>query len=169
MPSQPQRDSLPFEPKSNKRSSDQTTSPQSAASPTQKVSSKVKAPDKQGKRSNSQEADTGSNIPEVVSRRMIRRMAVFAGVPTALGMSSFIVAYILLTRHIAEFPNVAVLLVSLGFFGLGTIGLSYGVLSASWQEDEVGSLLGIDEFSVNFRRLIQGLRKSKQPSASEES
>ena len=168
MPSQPQRDSLPFEPKSNKRSSDKTPSSPSA-SPAQKVSSKVKASDKQSKPSPTQEEEADAGVPEVVSRRMIRRMAVFAGVPTALGMSSFIVAYVLLTHHIAEFPNVVVLLVSLGFFGLGTIGLSYGVLSASWQEDEVGSLLGIDEFSVNFRRLIQGLRKSKQPSTSEES
>ncbi|ESA38255.1 udp-n-acetylmuramyl pentapeptide phosphotransferase udp-n-acetylglucosamine-1-phosphate transferase [Leptolyngbya sp. Heron Island J] len=97
---------------------------------------------------------------------MIRRMAVFAGVPTALGMSSFVIAYVLLSRHIVEFPNVLVLLVSLGFFGLGTVGLSYGVLSASWQEDLEGSLLGISEFSVNFRRLVQGLRK--KPSASDD-
>ena len=98
---------------------------------------------------------------------MIRRMAIFAGVPTFLGMSSFVVSYILLTQHIAEFPNVVVLLVSLGCFGLGTIGLSYGVLSASWQEEVPGSLLGMSEFSVNFRRLVQGLRKPKQPSPSD--
>ena len=98
---------------------------------------------------------------------MIRRMAVFAGVPTFLGMASFVVAYFLLTQHVVEFPNVVVLLVSLGFFGLGTLGLSYGVLSASWQEDEVGSLLGTAEFAVNFRRLVQGLRKPKESSAPE--
>ncbi|MEL6937157.1 MAG: photosystem II biosynthesis protein, partial [Cyanobacteria bacterium J06607_17] len=49
--------------------------------------------------------------------------------------------------------------------GLGVLGLSYGVLSASWQEDEAGSLLGLTEFSINFRRLVQGLRK--KPSESE--
>lgn len=164
MPSQPQRDSLPFEPKSNKRSSDKATQSNSAT-PSKKVKSEAKRSSKHSKSVSSQADDAG--IPEVVSRRMIRRMSVFAGVPTALGMSSFVIAYVLLTRHIVEFPNVVVLLVSLGFFGLGTIGLSYGVLSASWQEDAEGSLLGIDEFSVNFRRLIQGLRKSKQPSVSE--
>lgn len=98
---------------------------------------------------------------------MIRRMAVFAGVPTFLGMSSFVVSYVLLTQHIVELPNVAVLLVSLGCFGLGTLGLSYGVLSASWQEETVGSLLGTEEFSVNFRRLVQGLRKPKSGSTAE--
>ncbi len=175
MPSSSQRESLPFEPKSNKRQSDQGDSSNAAALP-ELLSSEAKASRKRVKavskstsqsksvsKSTHEDADTG--IPEIVSRRMIRRMAVFAGVPTALGMSSFVVAYILLTRHIVEFPNVVVLLVSLGFFGLGTVGLSYGVLSASWQEDEQGSLLGFAEFSVNFRRLLQGLRK--QPSNSD--
>ncbi len=95
-------------------------------------------------------------------------MGVFAGVPTFLGMASFVVSYVLLTRHIAEFPNVVVLFVSLGFFGLGTLGLSYGVLSASWQEEEEGSLLGISEFKVNFKRLVAGLRdRKKKPPTSE--
>ncbi|MEM9484380.1 MAG: PAM68 family protein [Cyanobacteria bacterium P01_F01_bin.116] len=163
MPSESQREPLPFEPKSNKQSggkgtvSDLTAST-NASTPAKKSSAKVSA--------RSDKADKDSlGIPEIVSRRMMRRMAIFAGIPTFLGMSSFVIAYFLLTQHIAEFPNVVVLLVSLGFFGLGTIGLSYGVLSASWQEDVEGSLLGISEFSVNFRRLIQGLRN--KPSTSD--
>lgn len=158
MPSEPQRESLPFEPKSNKRPGDKSAAPTSQ--PPKAVSEGKSA--KQMPSSSEKTVDAG--IPEVVSRRMIRRMAFFAGVPTFLGMSSFVVAYVLLTRHIVEFPNVVVLLMSLGFFGLGTIGLSYGVLSASWEEDVEGSLLGGTEFSVNFRRLVQGLRKPKAPS-----
>ena len=161
MPSPSQRESLPFEPKSNKRQGEQTNSYSSATS-SKKVNSEVKASAPKPKPTDKKTDDAG--IPEVVSRRMMRRMAVFAGVPTALGMSSFVIAYILLSRQIVEFPNVVVLLVSLGFFGLGTVGLSYGVLSASWQEDTEGSLLGISEFSVNFRRLVQGLRKKPSPS-----
>lgn len=169
MASNSKRDSLPFEPKSNKRSQDKSAdslvkpSTQSATTVENKAS---KRQESNANASDGSQADT-LGIPEVVSRRMMRRMAIFAGIPTFLGMSSFIVAYILLTRHIVEFPNVVVLLVSLGFFGLGTVGLSYGVLSASWQEDTVGSLLGTEEFAVNFRRLIQGLRSSKKKSASE--
>ena len=158
MPSEPQRESLPFEPKSKKQSSDKAPS-----SPPQRKPAN-RAVEKASKQSTRMTAENDTGIPEVVSRRMIRRMGFFAGVPTALGMSSFIVAYFLLTQQIVEFPNVVVLLVSLGFFGLGTLGLSYGVLSASWQEDVEGSLLGVEEFSVNFRRLIQGLR-TRKPSA----
>ena len=164
MPSSSQRESLPFEPKSNKRQGEQTNSSSSASPPEKanKVNSEAKATAKKPKPAANKNTDAG--IPEVVSRRMIRRMAVFAGIPTALGMSSFVIAYFLLSRQIVEFPNVVVLLVSLGFFGLGTVGLSYGVLSASWQEESEGSLLGISEFSVNFRRLMQGLRKKPSPS-----
>ena len=167
MPSEPQRESLPFEPKSNKSSAGKTsrTSAESSSAAAPKRTQQKSSAKKSG-RSNRPGKDDGG-IPEVVSRRMIRRMAIFAGVPTFLGMSSFVVSYILLTQHIAEFPNVVVLLVSLGCFGLGTIGLSYGVLSASWQEEVPGSLLGMSEFSVNFRRLVQGLRKPKQPSPSD--
>lgn len=159
MPSQSQRESLPFEPKSNKRSIDKADSSNTASS--KSSGSEVRASQSKSVRQRASKSANGDDagIPEVVSRRMIRRMAVFAGVPTTLGMASFVISYILLTRHIVEFPNVVVLLISLGCFGLGTLGLSYGVLSASWQEDEVGSLLGVDEFSVNFRRLVQGLRK----------
>lgn len=160
MPSKSKRESLPFEPQSNKSSKGDSK----AGKDINPAGKSQQAP-KSKQRPTDSEASAG--IPEVVSRRMIRRMAVFAGVPTFLGMASFVIAYFLLTRHIAEFPNVVVLLVSLGFFGLGTIGLSYGVLSASWQEDEAGSLLGTAEFAVNFRRLVQGLRKPKESSASE--
>ncbi|MBT9315246.1 PAM68 family protein [Leptothoe spongobia] len=161
MPSESQRESLPFEPKSNKQSSSQKASSSSSSSVGASTSLK------QGVSKASALSKDEAGIPEVVSRRMMRRMAIFAGVPTFLGMSSFVIFYILLTQHIAEFPNVVVLIVSLSLFGLGTIGLSYGVLSASWQEDVEGSLLGVSEFSVNFRRLIQGLRK-QPPSESEQ-
>ena len=159
MPSKSKRESLPFEPQSNKSS--KGSSPASSGSDSKQA---VKA---QKKRKDAVDSDTTAGIPEVVSRRMIRRMAVFAGIPTFLGMASFVVSYFLLTHHIVEFPNVVVLLVSLGFFGLGTVGLSYGVLSASWQEEDEGSLLGTAEFAVNFRRLVQGLRKPKESSASD--
>ena len=162
MPSKSKRESLPFEPQSNKPSKGDSKAGGDANS-----ASRSQQASKSRKNKQPASSDTAAGIPEVVSRRMIRRMAVFAGVPTFLGMASFVVAYFLLTQHVVEFPNVVVLLVSLGFFGLGTLGLSYGVLSASWQEDEVGSLLGTAEFAVNFRRLVQGLRKPKESSAPE--
>jgi hypothetical protein len=88
---------------------------------------------------------------------MLKRMAIFCGAPTALGVSSFFISYFLVTQGI-NLPHVAVLLVSLGCFGLGVVGLSYGALSTSWDETETGSLLGIPEFRLNVRRMVSAWR-----------
>jgi hypothetical protein len=44
-------------------------------------------------------------------------------------------------------------------FGLGFLGISYGVFSASW-DPEPGSLLGIGEFRRNLGNIIQQWRES---------
>ncbi|MGI0495026.1 PAM68 family protein [Alkalinema pantanalense CENA528] len=103
----------------------------------------------------------GMGVPEVVSQRMARRMAFFSGVPTLLGMATFVGSYLLVIQLHYKIPNTAVLLVSLGFFGLGVLGLSYGLFSASWDENRVGSLLGIDEFGTNTGRLIQAWKEAR--------
>ncbi|AFZ30021.1 hypothetical protein Glo7428_1459 [Gloeocapsa sp. PCC 7428] len=101
-------------------------------------------------------------VPKVVSDRMARRMAAFCGIPTALGMSTFIVSYLIVSHGWFKLPNVAVLLVSMGFFGLGVLGLSYGVLSASWDEEIVGSMLGWQEFTSNWGRMLSAWRSRRQ-------
>ena len=101
-----------------------------------------------------------SSIPEAVSKRMVRRMVTFCGVPTLLGLGSFPVGYFVLQQGI-ELPNVAVLLVSLGFLGLGVLGLSYGVLSAAWDE-EPGTLLGWSEFQLNLGRTLGSWKEARE-------
>jgi Photosynthesis affected mutant 68 len=97
---------------------------------------------------------------------MIRRMALFSGIPTAMGIGSFVVSYYVVINKIIELPTVAVLLVSLGFFGLGVLGLSYGILSTSWDEDRVGSPLGGEEFALNLGRMVQAWKTSRQEARS---
>lgn len=93
---------------------------------------------------------------------MARRMAFFCGVPTTLGMFSFVGSYYVVTHDIFKLPNVAVLLVSMGFFGLGVLGLSYGIFSASWDEERVGSWLGNEEFATNFGRTIAAWKEGRK-------
>ena len=93
---------------------------------------------------------------------MIRRMALLCGIPTALGILSFVVSYLLVVNLEVELPNVAVVLVSMGFFGLGVLGLSYGVLSASWEEESPGTLLGWQEFTTNLGRLTSAWREARE-------
>jgi len=103
-------------------------------------------------------------IPEAVSNRMARRIAIATGVPTVMGMGVFIGSYLLVTRHIAEVPTGVTLAASGGCFLLGVVGLSYGVLSASW-EDAPGSLLGNEQIGVNISRLRSSLKAMRQDSA----
>jgi hypothetical protein len=97
---------------------------------------------------------------------MVRRMLVFSGIPTVMAMVIFIGAYLLLSRHVVDFPKVVVLLSTLGCFGLGVVGLTYGVLSASWEEEAAGSRLGISEFRVNLGRMISAWRSAKETPSS---
>jgi len=99
-----------------------------------------------------------SPIPKLVSDRMVRRSALFCGIPTGLGFSILIASYIVVSRHLFELPNTPVLLASLGLTGIGVLGLSYGALSASWDENRLGSWWGADEFKKNFGYLTAALK-----------
>jgi hypothetical protein len=100
-------------------------------------------------------------IPDVVANRMARRIAIATGVPTVLGMGVFIASYVLMSRQIMDIPPGATLTASGGCFLLGLLGLSYGVLSASW-EPEPGSLLGNEQLKVNLSRLKQSVAAMRQ-------
>lgn len=161
MPAEPQRDRLPFEPskkrqkpdKKNKSDNQQPTPKKSEIKPPQAA---VEAKSTPGLKTQDMA------IPKVVSDRMAQRMALFCGIPTVLGMVTFIVSYIVVNHGWFKLPNVAVLLVSMGFFALGVLGLSYGVLSASWDEQILGSKLGWQEFKTNWGRMMSAWRSARQ-------
>ena len=91
-------------------------------------------------------------MPQVVSNRMVRRMAVFCGVPTGLGLLAFPISYLLIHQGL-KIPVAVVVVVTLGCFGLGIVGLSYGILSTCWDADRVGHWLGWQEFRTNWGRM----------------
>jgi len=43
---------------------------------------------------------------------------------------------------------------------LGLVGISYAILSSSW-DDEPGSALGFEEFKTNVKRVQDGLKRTK--------
>jgi hypothetical protein len=118
-------------------------------------------PKVKGTRKPPAQAKMSSVIPEVVSKRMAKRMAIFCGVPTLLGLATFPVSYFGFFQNGIELPNVAILLTSLGGLGLGVLGLSYGVMSASWDEGEPGSKLGWQEFKLNCSRMVENWKASR--------
>lgn len=154
MSSEPPRQRLPFEPIANRK--------KTPKKPAETVENPVKE-DKQPP-VNKTGGQQSQSIPEVVSKRMISRIALFCGVPTLLGISTFFVSYLIVSKGLFDLPNTAVLLVSMGCFGLGVLGLSYGVLSASWDEEVSGSSLGLEEFNTNFGRMREAWRAAKPKS-----
>jgi hypothetical protein len=149
-PSSGNDERLPFEPRQKRKKT--TKSPPAPA-----TSQKATQQEKQQPVSRESMA-----IPDAVSKRMVRRMALLCGIPTVLGISTFFVSYLLVTQVGLKLPNVAVVLVSMGFFGLGVLGLSYGVLSASWDEDVPGTKLGWQEFKTNWGRMTAAWRSAGQ-------
>ena len=131
-----ERQSLPFEPKGSKKDTGKE-----AVSKTTSITNQV-------------------GIPRYVSDRMARRAAVFTGVPTIAGMSVFVGSYFLITKGIADIAPGLTLVMSGGFFLLGLVGLSFGMLSSSWDR-QPGSILGIENISTNIRRLRDSIRESK--------
>ena len=104
---------------------------------------------------------SSNGIPKYVADRMARRILVTAGIPTIMGMSVFVVSYIIVTRNIAEIPPSSTIAISALFFILGLAGLSFGILSASWDK-EPGSFFGIENIPMNIQRAKAAFKPATQ-------
>ena len=115
--------------------------------------------DKDIKANNSKVQSSG--IPKYVADRMAKRIFFTAGIPTLLGMSVFVISYIIVTRKIAEIPPSSTIAISALFFLLGLGGLSYGILSASWDRAP-GSFLGLENIPLNIQRAKAAFKPASQ-------
>jgi len=100
-------------------------------------------------------------IPKYVADRMARRIFFTAGIPTILGMSVFVISYFIVTKNIAEVAPSSTIAISALFFLLGLGGLSFGILSASWDK-EPGSILGIENIPLNIQRAKAAFKPASQ-------
>ncbi|NEQ85859.1 MAG: DUF3464 family protein, partial [Moorea sp. SIO2I5] len=109
MSTEPSRDRLPFEPrqkrKKNPKAQNSSTNPQTT--PKEKPSKTTVKPDKKQdkkpdkKQDKKQDKPTAASndsmaIPDVVSKRMVRRMGLMCGIPSFLGIATFVVSYLLI-------------------------------------------------------------------------
>ncbi|MFM7602825.1 MAG: PAM68 family protein [Pseudanabaena sp.] len=152
--SKPTTERIPFEPNNRNKKVKDAKKPQPTPPITAKKSSVTPSSNVKGGNS--------LGIPDEVNRRIIRRAALFCGIPTGLGLTTFIVSYFLVSRHIVDLPTSAVVLLSMLFLGIGVAGLSYGAISASWDEGRVGSWWGGEEFKKNFGYLNEAWKAQKQ-------
>jgi hypothetical protein len=156
MSSELSRERLPFEPRQKKKKNAKKT--------VDVPENNSVSPSKSVKSNSAYDSNNASlsAIPEEVSSRMVKRMAYFSGIPTGMGIFSFFIFYLIVKQEWLEVPNSAVVLVSMGLFGLGVLGLTYGILSTSWDEGRVGGLWGWNEFKVNFGRMTSAWRSARK-------
>lgn len=101
-------------------------------------------------------------IPEKVANRMGKRMLPFVGIPLFGGMGAFVAFWYFATYRDLEFEPGAVAASTIAILVVGLVGITYSVMSASWDDDRDGSALGLDEFATNFNNIRSGLSRTKE-------
>lgn len=100
-------------------------------------------------------------LPEEVANRMLRRIVSFTGVPLTLLFVFFAAYFVLKYKYDITVLPVVVATSTLGAVGLATLGITYGIFSSSWDEEE-GSLLGLQEAKENLIRAKDGLMGARE-------
>eukprot|EP00597_Dinobryon_sp_UTEXLB2267_P005311 CAMPEP_0170061670 /NCGR_PEP_ID=MMETSP0019_2-20121128/3159_1 /TAXON_ID=98059 /ORGANISM="Dinobryon sp., Strain UTEXLB2267" /LENGTH=229 /DNA_ID=CAMNT_0010267575 /DNA_START=82 /DNA_END=771 /DNA_ORIENTATION=- len=101
-------------------------------------------------------------VPEVVADRMIGRIAAFFGIPVFGGLGIFVAAYFYSKKYDMVIPPMILAYVTQVPFVLGLVGITYAILSSSWDPETPGSVLGIEEFKLNFQRIQEGLSRTRE-------
>jgi len=112
------------------------------------------------KSTSKKKATKSSGIPKYVANRMARRIVITTGLPTLSGMGVFIGSYYVISRDIAEISPTITLVTSAMCFFVGLLGLSYGILSASW-DPQPGSILGLENIQPNISRIKDAFKSKK--------
>ncbi|XP_015897344.1 protein PAM68, chloroplastic [Ziziphus jujuba] len=107
-----------------------------------------------------EEEDDGEEgvIPEIVTNRMISRMGFTVGIPLFIGLLFFPFFYYLKVGLKIDVPTWVPFIVSFIFFGTALLGVSYGIVSSSWDPLREGSFLGWNEAQKNWPVFWQSLR-----------
>ena len=109
----------------------------------------------------SKKARKKPGIPNYVANRMARRIVFTTGIPTLSGMGVFIGSYFLISKGIADISPTVTLVSSAICFLVGLLGLSYGILSASWDLNP-GSFLGFENIKPNINRMKDAFKTSQK-------
>ena len=101
-------------------------------------------------------------IPERVAQRMGQRMIPFVGIPLFGGMGVFVGFWYFATYKDVQFEPIVVATATVSLLVVSLLGITYSVISASWDDDQKGSALGVDEFKKNVGSLKEGLQRTKE-------
>lgn len=110
-------------------------------------------PRQQANNSDEGGGDEEDAIPDAVFNRMLVRVVGFVGVPMASGVGLLYVMSLLKEQGIWESPRWLPFLTILLCFGTSALGIAYGTVSASWDPEKEGSLLGWEQAQKNWPEL----------------
>ncbi|KAL3903160.1 MAG: hypothetical protein SGPRY_011790, partial [Prymnesium sp.] len=106
-------------------------------------------------------------MPQVVSDRMLRRVVPFAGLPIVGAFAIFCGFYYANTQLDLDLPPQLVAYATQLCVLLSFAGITWGVMSTSWDEEVEGSLLGAEQVGRNFD-LMRGVEGQKREEARNE-
>mmetsp|Transcript_32224 Transcript_32224/g.82475 ORF Transcript_32224/g.82475 Transcript_32224/m.82475 type:complete len:207 (-) Transcript_32224:99-719(-) len=107
----------------------------------------------------SKEEDEIIETPTEITDNMLQRIIIFSGLPVFTGFLMFPMFYYLKVAKGIDLPTWVVYIATGLAFGGGLAGISYGVLSASWDPRRKGSALGLTEFQANLPILMDSLNR----------
>lgn len=130
--------------------------------PPNKITKKTLKPKKVNKNDYDDEDDDeiereAGVIPEIVTNRMMGRIGLSVGIPLFIGLLFFPFFYYLKVGLKIDVPTWVPFIVSFIFFGTALAGVSYGIVSTSWDPMREGSLLGWNEAQKNWPVFWQSL------------
>mmetsp|Transcript_50487 Transcript_50487/g.163589 ORF Transcript_50487/g.163589 Transcript_50487/m.163589 type:complete len:264 (-) Transcript_50487:189-980(-) len=100
-------------------------------------------------------------MPEVVSNRMLSRVVPFAGLPVFGAFLVFVGAYYANTQLDLDVPPQVIAYATQACFALSFAGITWGVLSTSWDEETEGSLLGSEQVGRNVAMMRDGMARGR--------
>lgn len=115
-----------------------------------KLMPKETVPEKSYQKPNGTDDEDDDKIPQVVLDRMIVRILVYVGVPLVTGMVILQGFSIVKEQNLVDIPVWLPFLTTFITFGASALGIAIGTLSASWDPDRKGSLLGLEEAQRNW-------------------
>jgi len=93
--------------------------------------------------------------------RMGKRMLPFVGLPLFGGMGAFVAFWYFATYKNLEFQPALVAFTTIAMLAIGLVGITYSIMSASWDPENEGSTLGFEEIKTNLGNIKAGLQRSR--------
>lgn len=103
--------------------------------------------------------DPTAAVPTVITDRMLKRIIIFAGTPIFFGLTLLPLFYYLKIKHDLDIPTWIVYSIQSLAWGGGLAGISYGIVSTSWEPRREGSFLGWTEFQANLPLVLERFKR----------